>query len=108
MRVLVVTPTSRAIAIDRLRDLFPDHQVLENTVTNAPNVIAVVDAIHEGNVPDRWAERVVAVGETLIRPSLKPHVTLPLIKAQALLEEYLKQETYSGAEEEESTVGSSV
>lgn len=96
MRILVLTPVARAVQVDRLRDLFPGYMLMENTVSEAANVISITDIKHEGNIPERWPDRVISLGEIITR--FKPQVTLPLAKAQALLEEYLKGETF---EEEE-------
>lgn len=105
MRVLILTPVLRLIQPDRLKDAAPGYDILTNTVLEGPNIIAVVDAQHESNIPARWPERIVVIGDTL--SSFQADIRLPLEKAQGLLEAYLATEVVEEEDEEEDGVGGS-
>jgi hypothetical protein len=90
VRALILTPLLKHVNTARLKDIFRDYQILVNTITEDSDVIAIVDASHEGHIPARWPERVIVVGDTLTNH--KADIRLPLPRAQELLEQYLSSE----------------
>jgi hypothetical protein len=97
MRILVLAPILRHIALDRLQDAAPDYKITVNTISDEPNVIAVLDAAHESSVPPRWPDKVVVLGDTLT--GFNADIRLPLAQGQQLLESYLAMEVVEDEEE---------
>lgn len=100
--VLVLMPSSNTLSVDQLREKFPAKQIMLNSVVEGDDVIAVMDARHEGDVPDRWPEQIIVIGDTLTRFKDRISYRLPIVNAQRLLFDLLTSEEF--AQEEEASV----
>lgn len=90
MRVLVVARATEVLDSTKLAET--GLRVSFNQTPDAEGILAIVDLLHEAQVPDRWPNLIYIVGDTVSKFKARARMVLPEDRATQMLLDALKYE----------------